>query len=154
MYAFIDQSVDRLSDGSRFILWAMRGWVRAASGHSCPPTAISPAFAKMGALMALPDVYMMMALLNRDGLEKLSFAELGCQKIAEDEAVLLELWRDAWRGRSERICSTLALLVDADSVDAILAALVTAAAKLSAVGLAPSGVRATPASVLPRESQG
>ncbi len=29
MYDLVDQRVDRLSQGSRFILWAMRNWTKA-----------------------------------------------------------------------------------------------------------------------------
>lgn len=68
MYAFLDRSIDELGDGSRFVLWAMRGWIYMLAQRKCPPALLAPAFARMGVLPALPDFHKSMILLNRDGL--------------------------------------------------------------------------------------
>lgn len=48
MYDLIDQPAAALGNGSRLILWAMRGWVGALARGVCPPVSLAPAFAKLG----------------------------------------------------------------------------------------------------------
>lgn len=140
MYSFIDRPAIWLNNGSRFALWAMRAWVHALGAGHCPPAALAPAFARMGALPVLPDLHMAMALLNRDALDQLAFSPLDCPRIGEDEAVLLGIWRDLAAGATDRARDTLRLMVDEDVVDLVNNALNEATTKLCNLMLAPSGL--------------
>lgn len=82
MYDFIDRPVESLDNSGRFILWAMRGWVRAAAQGTCPPAALRRGFAHVNALAALPDFHVALALLNADARETLALAPIGCSRIA------------------------------------------------------------------------
>ncbi|WP_380878702.1 hypothetical protein ACFB49_18190 [Sphingomonas sp. DBB INV C78] len=137
MYRFVDQPVTRLSNGARFTLWAMRAWVYALGQGRCPPGALTPAFARMGVLAALPDFHMAMALLNRDALEKLALAPLQCATIAEHEAVLLELWAEGAGGDEGRVCATLELLIADEIVVPVATAMMACAPKLTALDRVP-----------------
>ncbi len=139
MYDFVDQPVDRLSNGGRFLLWAMRGWSHARAQGACPPVALTKGFAGIDALSALPEFNMVMALLNRDALEQLAIQPMRCARIGEDEAILSGLWRDAALGRTERVEATLALLVEDHAVTAISLAAMATVARLAAAGLDPAG---------------
>ncbi len=138
MYDFVDQPVDRLCNGGRFLLWAMRGWACAMGQGTCPPVALTRGFAGVAALSALPDFHMVMAVLNRDALEKLAFAPMSCLTLADDEALLVALWRDAAQGRSDRLEATLALVIEEDSVVPVARSMTIAADRLAIAGLALS----------------
>src|SRR5690349_20713841 len=117
MYLLIDRPVHRLSQGSRFLLWAMRSWVTAAGAGTSPLAALEPAFEGMGVGSALPAFDAAMAMLNSDGLEKLNLAPISRTRIGEDEAILLTLWSASLDpadhdGRD----ATLALLVAEEAV--------------------------------------
>jgi hypothetical protein len=134
MYAFVDRPVESLCNSGRFMLWAMRGWARAASQRTCPPQAMANAFSRMGALPAMPDFHIAMALINRDALEKLAVAPIEHPHIIEDEAVLIGIWRGLASADPDRTRATLALLVRKESVQPIARAMSAAAAKLVAAG--------------------
>jgi hypothetical protein len=115
MYDLLDRPVMNLSPGGRFILWAMRGWTRAVSTGYCPPGALAPAFARHGVLPALPHLHILLASLNRSATRKLAFAPLQHRRIGDDEAVLLQMCRDA-RNQPTRARATLELLMDEEAV--------------------------------------
>ena len=134
MYRFVDGPVEGLCNSGRFLLWAMRSWTKAKESGHCPPRVLANSFASMGAFAALPDFHIAMALINRDSLQKIAIAPLDNIRIAEDEAILLGLWRDLAHGHFDRLRATLALMVDADSVVPIAEAMATAGARLIAAG--------------------
>lgn len=135
MYAFVDRPVERLSDAGSFLLHAMRSWIQAAAQRSCPPGALAPAFARVGALAALPNVHRVMADLNLHARQRVAFMPLCCGTIGEDEAVLLQLWRDT-RTDPARAQETMALLLETDAVASAFDALLGAVARLADAGLA------------------
>lgn len=146
MYAFVDRPVAALPPGGKFALWAMRGWLHAASKGVCPPGQLAPAFARHGVLPALPHVHRLLAEINRRGRETIAFAPLDHALVTDDEAVMLQLWRDAG-GNPPRAQETLSLLLEAEAVGSAFAALLAGAARLSAQGLgvlAPEDVTASP----------
>lgn len=141
MYLLIDRPVHRLSQGSRFLLWAMRSWVTAADAGTSPFAALEPAFEGMGVASALPAFDAAMALLNSDGLEKLDLAPISSTRIGEDEAILLTLWGATLDPAShDRRDETLALLVAEEAVSPIARALDEATPILAEIGLAPTGI--------------
>lgn len=142
MYTFIDQPVDRLCNGGRFLLWGMRGWAHAIEQGTCPPLALSRGFASMHTLPALPDFHLAMAMINRDGLERISVAPINCKRIIEHEAILLGMWRDLANGNLDRVRETVALVVKDEAVSPITRAMTTVTAKLIAAGFTISGVSA------------
>ncbi|UKK83150.1 hypothetical protein L7H23_11280 [Sphingopyxis sp. BSN-002] len=131
MYDFIDRPVESLNNSGRFLLWAMRGWTRAAAQGACPPAALHRGFAHVNALAALPDFHVALALLNADAREALTLGPTGCSRIAEDEALLLALWRAA---ALDRAAPVLALIVKADTTRSVAKALGAAAGALAAAG--------------------
>ena len=144
MYAFVDRPVDSLCNGGRFLLWAMRGWVGAAERGECPPRALHRGFSGMNARMALPDFHVAMAMLASDGRAGLTLAPMACGRIAEDEAILIGLWRDAARGEVARLRATLKLLVAPDVAAPIARAMTGAVAALGAAGFDLSPLSAPP----------
>lgn len=134
MYAFVDQPVTDLSRGGRFRLWAMRGWIHAAARGICPPGQLAPGFARAGALSALPHVHRLLAELNHRARGEIAFAPLDYQRVSDDEAVLLQLWRDA-TADPPRAQETLVLLLDAESVAPAFEALLAASARLDEAGV-------------------
>ena len=137
MYDFIDQPVESLDNGGRFLLWAMRGWTRATGRGGCAPAALVRGFAGVGALAALPHFHMAMAVLNREAGEPLTLAPMACLQIAEDEALLASLWRDAALGHDTTLRATLTLMINEAAVAPAAQALTAAAERLASVGLAP-----------------
>lgn len=140
MYIYLDQPVGRLGEGERFILWAMRGWSHAIERGLCPPLALCRGFTAVDALTALPDFHIAMALLNRDALAKISVGPMEYEKIMEDEAILLGLWRDIALGDFDHMRATLAFLIEEDVVGAASQAMTTAMAKFVAAGFDLSGL--------------
>lgn len=131
MYDFIDRPVGSLNNSGRFLLWAMRGWTRAAAQGACPPAALHRGFAHVNALAALPDFHVALALLNAGAREALTPAPTGCSRIAEDEALLLALWQVA---ALDRAAPVLALIVEADTTRSVAKTLSAAAGVLAAAG--------------------
>lgn len=134
MYAFVAQPVDSLCNGGRFLLWAMRGWVRAAEHGRCPPQALHQGFVAVDAGGALPDFHVAMALLGGDAVETLLLAPMPCLQISEDEAILLGLWRDFSLGDAANARATLALLAGGESVGPIAKAMGAAVDRLVTAG--------------------
>jgi hypothetical protein len=134
MYDFLDRPLGRLAPGGRFLLYAARGWIHAATAGGCPPGMLAPAFARHGVLAALPHFHTLLAELNRRALAQISFAPLGHARIAEDEAIFLQLCRDA-SAAPPRARATLALLVEEEAVSPAFVALLAAMARLGDGGL-------------------
>jgi hypothetical protein len=134
MYDFVDRPVSRLGSGGRFLLWAMRGWIHAATRGICPPGALAPAFARHGVLPALPHVHMLLVELNRRAIRKIAFAPLAHCFVCDDEAVLLQLCRDAAE-HPARAKATLALMVEEEAVGNAFTSLLAAVARLEDGGL-------------------
>lgn len=134
MYQFVDRPVVALGRGGKFLLWAMRGWMQAMQAQRCPPGMLAPAFARHGALAALPHLHQLMTELNRAARQDVSLRTLRACTIGDDEAVLLQLWSDAQRD-PPRAQATLALLVDGDAAGSAFAALLAAATCLGEAGL-------------------
>ncbi|WBO21511.1 hypothetical protein [Sphingomonas abietis] len=135
MYDLIDRPVALLAPGGRFMLWAMRGWIQSATKGHCPPGALAPAFARHGALPALPHFHMLLAELNHRAIRQIAFSPLPCGLIGEDEAVLLQLCRDAC-DNPPHARATLELLLEEEAVGTAFGALLSATTKLKEVGLA------------------
>lgn len=134
MYAFVDRPVENLCNSGRFLLWAMRGWTDAARRGRCPAQALHRGFACVRAEDVLHDFHAAMALIAADALTPIALAPMPCVRIAEDEAILLGLWRDVTRGDGNRVRATLALLVARGSVASIVNAMSDAHAALTAAG--------------------
>ncbi len=144
MYDLIDQPAAALGNGSRLILWAMRGWVGALARGVCPPVTLAPAFAKLGLIPVLPDLHRTMALLHGDPEAQLTLAAIEVPHISEDEALLLGLWRDVATGREQAAQAILGLLVAVEGIAPILEAMTGAVAKLADAHLAPTGLSTCP----------
>lgn len=140
MYAFVDRPVIHLCDGGRFLLWAMRAWSQAATSRTCPPKALRRGFACMGLLEMLPDIHLAMALLHQDQSNPFGMAPIGCRHIAEDEAVMLSLWRDLSLDDNGNARKTLALFVEQASVIPIVRAMTFATAAMVGAGFDLSGL--------------
>lgn len=142
MYSFVDQPVESLCNGARFLLWAMRGWVAAAERGQCPPQVLHRGFVAVEARGALPDFHIVMSLLGGDAVETLLLAPMPCLQISEDEAILLGLWRDISLGDVANARATLALLAEGDSIGPIAKAMSTAIDRLVAAGFDMSALAA------------
>ncbi|HEY0271282.1 MAG TPA: hypothetical protein VGC10_09875 [Sphingomonas sp.] len=134
MYDFVDRPVARISYGGRFVLWAMRGWIRSATIGSCPPGALAPAFARHAALPALPHFHRLLCALNTSAVGRITLAPLNHNCVTEDEAILLQLWRDATEA-PPTARATLALLLRPEAVGDAFTALLSGTARLGEVGL-------------------
>lgn len=142
MYDFVDQPVESLCNGGRFLLWAMRGWVRAAERGQCPPQLLHRGFVAVEAPGALPDFHIAMAMLGGDAVETLVLAPMPCLWISEDEAILLGLWRDFSLGDDANARRVLALLAEGDSVGPIAKAMGAVVDRLVVAGLDMSALAA------------
>lgn len=134
MYAFIDQPVERLCNGGRFVLWAMRGWTGAMAGGACPQDMLAKGFAGVGAASALPHFHTAMLLIDRHCQHALIPAPMGCCTVGESEAILIRLWRDVARGDLGATCGTLALLMPETRTAPIVESMIAAARTLAAAG--------------------
>jgi hypothetical protein len=149
MYEYVDRPIAALDPGSRLLVWAMRHWVAATTSRRCAQAAIGPAFAKFGALDALPHFHMSLMILSREASQQLSFAPLHCLHVGEDEALLLRLF--ASRGHHHTLQGTLALIVDAAAVSSLRAAMTATALSLEMVGLLPIPPAPLPSHGVPGE---
>lgn len=139
MYQFVDQPVERLDDGSRFVLWAMRAWTNALRRECCPRATIGGAFVNMGVSAALSDFHASMTRLRR-AEPMLAVSPLACKRIGEGEAVLLALWQDVTAGTHENALAALRLIVPAADADLIGQSIAGAVDHLRESGLAPKGL--------------
>lgn len=140
MYAYVDRPLTELSNSGRFLLRVMRGWLHAAARGQCPPGALAPLFARMGALPALPALHRLMAELNAHARDKVAFLPFCATRIGDDEAVLLQLWHDA-RANPPRAQRVLALLLEPEATGGAFDALLTASARLGEAGLEEVAMR-------------
>ena len=134
MYALVDRPVESLTNSGRFLLWAMRGWTQAATRGVCPPQALRRGFAETGALAALPDFHVAMALIATGAAAPIELAPMPCVQISEHEAILLGLWRDFSLGDGGAARATLALLVGNSSVGPVAHAMRAAIERLAFAG--------------------
>lgn len=140
MYSFVDQPTNRLSAGSHFLLWAMRGWVLSASQNRCPTVTLAASFSRMGGLEILNDFHEFMIGCLALAKCRLAFGEPEEPHIMESEAIMLALWSDVVADRIDRARALLALMILETRVDEVIAHMVRTAAHLSTVGLAPAGL--------------
>lgn len=137
MYHFVDRPVERLGNGGRFVLWAMRAWRRAQDGDACPRIAVSHGFAYVRALPALADFGRAMTAFVANAFAP---SPVAAAAIDEQEAVLLQAWVDLAEGRLDWVTATLALILPAEAVAATAEAMIAAAAHLHAAGFDLSGL--------------
>lgn len=137
MYDFVDRPVTSLDAGGRFLVWSMRSWVKSLGGSHCPASAIANAFARWKMIGGLQHFHRMMLLLNRDGLEKLRFCSLACNKVSEHEAILLAIVSALAMDRSIQARDTIALLIAEDSVGDLLSEMHALARAMELVSLVP-----------------
>lgn len=135
MYDFIDRHPNRLGNAGRFMLWAMRGWSQATARKTCPPVALHRGFAHAGAVAALTDFHLSMLLINRDGLDKFEMSPMSSCRIAEDEALLLALWRGVVVEDADLVSGTLKRMVKIEAVLPIARAMSGCCAHLALAGL-------------------
>jgi hypothetical protein len=127
MYDFLDRPVGTLDEGSRFLVWSMRGWTQSVAERRCPPSVLAAGFARSDLDAMLPHFHMAMMALNRDGREKIGVGEMGCSIVSEGEAVMLSLVRLFAIDRVPAACATIALLVREEGVATLRRALTTVA---------------------------
>lgn len=130
MYDYLDRPVGTLDEGSRFLVWSMRGWTQSMAERRCPPSTLAPGFARSDLDAMLPHFHMAMMVLNRDGLDKLGFGAMGCAYVSEAEAVLLATLGLYATDRVEQANATVALLVRPEGT-AVLRRALTAIAILA-----------------------
>lgn len=123
MYDFVDRPVTALDDGGRFLIWCMRSWVRSMSVGRCPCAVIGPAFGKRKMTAGLPHFHMMMMALNHDGLEELVFAQPDCNRVSEDEALILGTLVLRGDSHPTAMRDMAALLVSESSIVTLLTAM-------------------------------
>jgi hypothetical protein len=123
MYEFLDRPVTSLDQGSRFLVWSLRSWVKAMGERQCPGSALGGAFARWNMIAGLQPFLRTMTLLNRSGLETFQFCALGCNHVSEHEAIILSLVCSLRDSRPQALHDTLALLIDEDSIGDFIASL-------------------------------
>jgi len=135
MYDFVDRPLTSLGHGGRFLVWSMRTWVKAMHAGRCPCFAVGSGFAQWRMVSGLPDFHMLMMIFNRDGLQKLMFGAVECDRVSEHEALILSLVRSVSRPQPEVLRKTLALVVTEDAVANLATALSSLGGKLAAAGI-------------------
>jgi len=140
MYDFLDRTIGSLDDGSRFLIWSMRGWTQSMAERRCPPSALGGSFAKSELSEALPHFHMAMMALNRDGLATMGFGAITCPHVSEAEAVMLALVRLIGTGRMAPAEATIALLIKPDTIPLFRRAIVAVVTMLVARFPLPDGV--------------
>ncbi|MCB2072575.1 MAG: hypothetical protein H6917_04410 [Novosphingobium sp.] len=123
MYDFLDRPVTTLDHGGRFLIWAMRSWVKAMEDRQCPGHALGAAFAKWKMISGLQPFLHVMALFNRHGLETFGFCRLQCNHVSEHEAIIISLVCSLRDSRPEFVRDTVALLVEEDHIGDLIASL-------------------------------
>ncbi|MCE7795378.1 hypothetical protein LWE61_02275 [Sphingobium sufflavum] len=127
MYDYLDRPVGALDEGSRFLVWSMRGWTQSMAECRCPPSVLAPGFARSDLDAMLPHFHMAMMVLNRDGLDKLGFGAMGCPQVSEAEAILLATLHLYATDRVEQAHGAVALLVCAQAAPVLRRALTAVA---------------------------
>jgi hypothetical protein len=137
MYDLVDRPITILSDGSRFLLWAMRAWVAVQGKGECPPAKLAAAFLKMSAIEALPHFHIAMSTLDQAGRETIHLHCPHRGQIGDDEAILLRLWSDMAAGDECAAIAVIEMLVQADAAAGYFSAVRAALPGLEAAGLSP-----------------
>jgi hypothetical protein len=137
VYAFVDRPVTSLDRGGRFLVWSLRSWAAVAARQQCPGAALAPAFAKWRMIAGLQPFVRLMIGLQRDALKPMRFCALPCQRIAEDEALVLALFVAASEGRRGVVRDTLALLIDESAIGDALDAVLALSTALDGAAIAP-----------------
>lgn len=128
MYDLLDRSVSELAAADRRLLDATRAWVHQLTMVG----AGSPAAA--GALGGGSDAFdAAMRALDEGSSETLVFERPCHARVSETEAIWLSIWRLVGADRLAPARASLAALVDAAAVSAVLAAMMRAAARLHSV---------------------
>lgn len=140
MYHFIDQSPDRLTGGSHFLLWAMRSWVIAVVRERCPAASLVGAFSCKSMRETLSDFHELMFTLNHRGQRRMAFGDRGYGTITEIEAIFLSLWVDVAEGQQERARKVLDLLIVENKVAEVMSRFNRIVTHMSGVDLLPSRV--------------
>ncbi|MFT3964665.1 MAG: hypothetical protein QM690_02130 [Sphingobium sp.] len=140
MYDYLDRPVGALDEGSRFIIWSMRGWTQSMAERRCPPSVLGSAFERSQLGDALPHFHMAMMALNRDGIEKMGFGSISCPHVSEAEAILISLLRLIGRGEKDAADATIRLLVREETTQIFKRALTAVAILLFARYPLPDGV--------------
>lgn len=140
MYSFLDQSPDRLTGGSHFILWAMRGWVMAVMKEKCPAASLMQPFTRMGMRTVLSDFHQLMFTVNHRGQRRMAFGDSGHGTITEIEAIFLALWADMAEGEDDRARKVLHLLIVDEKVEEVFAGLKRVVCHMETINFAPNRV--------------
>lgn len=141
MYAFVDQDVRVLDEGSRLVLWASRAWVCAVSRGECPEghigQEIAAVFQQRGIADAFAHFGMVMLILNRHARDDLDFGHLACRRVHEGEALLLSVLSSLREAGEDDIRATLNLLVEGEWGRSCLSAIPGLGLELADMGLLP-----------------
>lgn len=137
MYQFVDRPLAAIDDGSRFLVWAMRGWVAAIAANRCPGTVIAAPFARLHMLSGLQPFLRTMALLNRHGLGRMTFCSTRCPQVSEHEAVLLSVACLMVEGRAADAHASVALLVEEEVAGDLFEAMDALTRAMGAAALHP-----------------
>lgn len=138
MYDFLDRPVTSLDDGGRFLVWALRTWVKALGQEVCPATVVGPAFARCKMIAGLAAFHRIMLLLNAHGLETMRFCSLGCNRVSEHEALVISLVRGMHALRPEAIHGAVSQVIDDDQLPALIENLSGMANAMAAAEMLPS----------------
>lgn len=145
MYAYLDAPLVTLERGEYFLIRSMRQWVRAlGERRQCPAGLLEPAFERWGMAGALPHFHMAMIVLNRDGLRPLIFALPDCRTLADDEALMLEMFHGLREDAQDRVRETLALITSKGAVETLLLAFSAVAEHLRQADLPFGGAPRSP----------
>ncbi|RKF22673.1 hypothetical protein D6851_05540 [Altericroceibacterium spongiae] len=150
MYRFIDRSPSRLSEGSHFLLRAMRGWTLAAAARRCPPVSLAGSFAGMELLHVLGDFHQFMCEIHCCGQRLKAMGAITHPRITEFEAVMLALWSDVAQGNEEQVSAVLDLLVSQPSIERLAARMTHIAADMKQADLSPTGLANAPIDITRR----
>lgn len=137
MYQYVDRPLSTLDEGGRFLIWSMRAWVTSLGKRNCPAHLLAPAFARWNMIGALQPFHHTMLLLNRDALDQLSFCPIGCERVSEHEAVILELVTSLRERGPQATRDTLELLVNDEAVGDLLGTLSRLGAGMAVAGIFP-----------------
>ena len=135
MYDFVDRPLTSLGHGGRFLVWSMRTWVKAMHAGRCPCFAVGSGFAQWRMVSGLPDFHMLMMIFNRDGLQKLMFGAVECDRVSEHEALILSLVQAVRTVQPAALHKTLALVVTDDAVANLTTALISLGGRMAGVGI-------------------
>jgi hypothetical protein len=138
MYEFVDRPVLSLNRSGRLLVWAMRHWVKAASMGRCPCGDVAPAFQKHGLMPSFPHFHVMMAVFNREAVERLRFGSVECERVSEHEALILSFVRTVRGATAAQMRETLNMVVAPHAVGTLLIALSALAHDMAEAGLMPA----------------